>query len=310
MLSSSPDDIAPPAFSVRRTFVQPLRDRWVLVLAIPAALVLLVIVFQALSTPRYTVTAVITATRQDSDGLTGQLGQLGGIAALAGASLGGGDKVTDFDKYQFLLTSERLAAYHVEKRNILPIVFSAKWDSSTRQWKRPSGFSQTVRDIVYPMFGLDPWTSPDYRMLARHYARSLTTRGISDTGLVEIAYEDTDPERARYVLEAIFEDTNTLLRDEAKAQAESKAGYLRMQLGQADVIEYRVNLAALLAREEQVLMLTSTSGPFAADLVQPYVVSPQPTSQRPLVFAIVAALVGFSISVFVALLLGPRAGIG
>lgn len=306
MRSPSLDEPARMGFSIGQTFIRPLRDRWILVLAIPAVLMLLVILAQALATPKYTVSAVITATRQDSDGLSRQLGQLGGFAALAGASLGTSEKVTPFEKFQFLLTSERLAAFHVDRRSMLPLVFSVSWDARTQQWQRPSGLGQTVRDLVYPMFGLNPWSAPDYRTLARRYAQNLTIRGISDTGLVEIAYEDSDPERARLVLEAMFEDANTLLREEAKAQAETKATYLRTQLGQAEIIEYRVNLANLLAREEQILMLTSTSGPFAAELVQPYVVSPQPTSQRPLVFAIVAALVGFSISIFVALLLGPR----
>ncbi len=307
---TSPDETVPQGYSVHHTFVRPLRDRWILVLAIPAALVLSVLIIQVITTPKYTVSAVITATKQESDALTRQLGQLGGIAGLAGASLGASEQVSEFDKFQFLLTSERLAAFHVERRNMLPIVFSKTWNPEKQQWERPSGAGQAVKDVLYPLFGLQPWSAPDYRLLARQYANNLNVRGISDTGMVEIAYADTDPERARFVLEAMFEDTNSLLRNEAKAQAESKARYLRIQLGQAEIIEYRINLAGLLAREEQILMLTSTKGPYAADLVQPYVLSPQPTSQRPILFSIIAALVGLSFSIFIALVLGPRVNAG
>ena len=49
-------------------------------------------VIYALSVPnQYKATALLAPAQQDSGGISGALGQLGGLASLAGVSIGGGD---------------------------------------------------------------------------------------------------------------------------------------------------------------------------------------------------------------------------
>ena len=49
-------------------------------------------VIYALSVPnQYKATALLASAQQDSGGISGALGQLGGLASLAGVSIGGGD---------------------------------------------------------------------------------------------------------------------------------------------------------------------------------------------------------------------------
>lgn len=280
------------------------RSRWPLVMAVPAVLVALTLVYQAVDTPQFTARAVVTAQVQ-SNNLSNQLGRLGGVAALAGASLGKSKDVTEFDKFQFLLKSDLLGDYEAH-RGMLPIIFRDRWNSEKRTWRRPETTGQAIKDLLLPIFRLAPWSPPDGRDLAALYGRQLVQREVGETGMIELAYDDSDPARAVFVLQTMVKDANDILRTAATARAAQKAIYLRQQLALAQVAEYRSNLASLLGTEEQTLMLSSTKLPYAADIVQPFTVSAQPTSQRPLLFAMIAGVVGISLGVFVALVLGPR----
>jgi uncharacterized protein involved in exopolysaccharide biosynthesis len=298
----------PQGFDLRRFVLEPILHRWKLILGIPTVMVALVLIWQALSTPEYTAQTVVTATQQNGGDLSSQLGKLGGIAALAGASLGPSAEASEFDKFEFLLTSSRLGEYQAERRNMLPIVFADRWDSQRKDWKRPEGVVQGIKDVFWPLFGMPAWLPPDGRELAEQYDRSLQIRERGTSGLFQLSYTDADPERAKFVLEAMVLDANELLRADASRQSAAKAAYLRSQLATAEVAEYRVNLAALLSREEQTLMLTSTSLPFAAQTVQPYTVSATPTSQRPVIYGGIAFVLGVALGLFLALVLGPVRG--
>lgn len=294
-----------PTFDLNRWFWQPIRHRWPLIAGITIAAVLLTLAWQAYSTPKYTARAVVYATNQQADGLARQLGSLGGVAALAGASLGKTEQVSEFEKFRFMLTSERLGDYHARERDMLPIVFWKSWDKDRKDWKRPTGTLQALKDAFWPMFGLEPWQPPDGRSLAKVYSKRLAARAPAESGLLRVSYEDTDPDRAKFILQSAIEDANEIVRQDAAQRAAAKAEYLRSQLAVAQVAEYRINLAMLLATEEQTLMLTSTKLPYAAELVQPYTVSRDPTSQKPVTYGIIALVAGLSIGVFIALMLGP-----
>jgi hypothetical protein len=287
--------------------LRPLITRWYVVAAAMLLGVFAALLWQAVRTPMYTASSVVAATRDEAASLADRVGGLGGLAAMAGVSLPGGS-TTEFDKFKFLVMSERLASYQVETRQILPIVFHRNWDAEAKRWRRPTGPVQAVKDLLWPVFGLDPWVPPDAEALARYYARNLVQRENKDSGLVELSLQADRPGVARELLGLNIRDANAILRGDAALRATERAAYLRRQLQIADVVEHRANLARMLSIEEQTLMLVSTSLPFAAELVQPVTVTNQPTSQRPVLFALIGGLVGLSLGSFVALLmpLAPR----
>lgn len=292
-------------FRVDEWLWRPMIVRWKLILGFAIGSVCLTLLWQAIRTPTWVATTVVSPTNRESSDLASKLGRLGGVAALAGASLGESQAASEFDRFRFLLTSTRLAEVHVRMRNILPLVFAEDWDSNNQTWVRPTGPIQFVKDTLWPLFGLDPWLPPDARSVAEEYKQRLSQREIGKTGLVQISFRDDQPERAESILRYIMTDANELCRKDAAQQAESKARYLREQLSTATVSEYRFNLASLLATEEQTLMLTSTTLPFAAEIVQPIVTSKQPVSQRPLLYGLIALVIGTGLGVFIALIKGP-----
>jgi hypothetical protein len=275
-----------------------------MVAAIPAISVALVLAIQIFKPPVHTAVAAIAPTREAVTGLDGQLGGLSKLAAVAGVNVGSTRMpVGDFEKFRFLLFSSRLGEYQARTREILPLVFDEEWTGTS--WQKPGSLVQIAKDLLYPPFGLVAWAPPDGRSLSRHYDEKLKVSELGESGIFQISIRDTDPDRAQLLLEWVIDDANELVRRDAQSRATKRADYLRQQIATAAVAEYRSNLADLLAKEEQTLMLASTSLPFAADMVQPVTIARNPGSQRPALFAAVAGVLGLSLSVFLALLLGP-----
>ena len=154
--------------------IAAIRRRWLLMLAIPAVLVALTLFYQAVDTPQFTARMVIVAQAQ-SNNLSADLSRLGGIAAIAGTSLGKSKDVTEFDKFGFLLKSDLLGGYQA-RRGMLQIVFRDRWDKASHRWRRPATASQGIKDLVWPIFRLSPWLPPDGRDIAQLYGRKLVQR--------------------------------------------------------------------------------------------------------------------------------------
>lgn len=285
---------------------RPIRARWWLLLALPLLLVALTLVWQAVRQPQYTATLVVAPNDENAAGVSSQLRGLSGLASVAGISLPKGQEVSAFDKFQFLLVSDRLGLHQSERRDSLQRAFAKRWDAANGRWIRPDGAVQAIKDALWPTFGMEAWLPPDGRDLAEHYADRLQQKKLGDTGLLQLSLDDPNPENARVLLSTAVADANELLRQDAAREAQRKAGYLRLQMMSAQIAEYRVNLSQLLAREEQTLMLTRSSTPYAAVPLQQVSVSRQPTSQRPVLFALIAGVIGLSLGVLIAVLLGDR----
>lgn len=286
-------------------FLQALVDRWLLLATLPLAIALAILAYQALKKPVHAIQSTVAPTREAVSGLDSQLGNLSRLAAVAGVSVGKGETaVGDFEKFRFLIFSTRLGDFQVANRDILPLVFPKQWDGTG--WKRPDGLTQKIKDGLYPLFGLEPWVAPDGRTLAGHYNEQLSISEVGETGLFRVRLLDTDRERGEKLLNWLIKDANELVRRDAAERASARAAYLRQQIQTSAVIEYRENLATMLAKEEQTLMLASTSLPFAAEVIQPVTSGHNPASQRPVLYAALGGAIGFAFAIFLALLLGPK----
>ncbi len=296
--------------SLSRQLWQPIRMRWKFVLGVTLLAVVLTLVAQAVIPPKYTASVVLGPSDQAESPLSG-LSKLSGLASVAGVSLNDKGTVSEFDKFQFLVMSDRLGVYQAHEPGFLAMVFDQRWDPATRRWRKPDGLVQSFKDIFNPIFGLPAWLPPDGRDLAELYDQNLAIKKVGETNLIQLNYRDTRPERAGKVLAAIVRDTDLLLRRDAELRARQQATYLRTQMALAQVLEYRQNLAGLLARQEQTLMLTASSQPFSAETLQAPTLSKTATTQRPYLFAAIAAVIGFSVGAFIAIMLGiPAARAG
>ena len=288
-----------PAQGYTPELAEPLRRRWLVVLAVGLLCAAVVLIWQARSTARYSAYAVVGAAETPGQGSKSSMGGLAGLASAAGVSIpGGGGQTSPFDQFKFLLTSPDLAAYQARQRPMLQIAFAGAWDREHRQWREPQGARAGFYRWFNPIFGIPASPPIDTRTLAGFYSSKIKLQPVPNTELFRVTFDDPDPALAAKLLDYLLRDANEMLRLRAQANARMQAAYLRDRLARVEVQSYRDTLVLLLQQQEQTLMLANGQMPYAAQLVEQINVSSVPTSKEPLLYATIAFIIGLCLGAF------------
>ena len=173
--------------------------------------------------------------------------QLGGIAALAGVSIGSGDSV----EAVATLMSREFARAFIEQHELLTVLFADAWDAAGQRW------------LVD-----DPRKQPDIRDAVRYFHDDIL-RVSEDraTGLVTLAIEWTDPVLAAEWASVLVNRLNSRMRERALEAAETNVSYLQQELAQTNVVTLQQAVGRLLESELQKLMLARGTQEFAFRII-------------------------------------------
>jgi len=246
-----------------------------------------------LTRPVYRAEVLLAPVEAESRGaLSALAGQFGGLAALAGVDLGAdGDQK---DEAVALLRSRTLAMRFIEEQELLPVLFAADWDATAGAWK-----PQDADDI--------PTLWDAYRLFDEEI------RSVDEnprTGLVTLAIEWTEPERARAWAEGLVARVNAETRARATREAERSLSYLNAQLQKTDLVELRQAIFTLVESQTKQMMLANVREDYAFKVIDPAVVPDRddPVRPRPLLLLPVGLTAGLLFGVLIALLAGAGSG--
>ena len=215
-------------------------------------------------TPRYKAQVMFVPVKGDDmrGALAGALGQLGGLASLAGISLpGGGNK----DENIAYLTSRSLLRQFIEDENLLPVLFEKKWDAAKGNW-----------DVD------DPEDVPTLAEGVRYMDRKVrAVREEPRTGVITLSIVWKDRELASRWANLLVERANRDLRERAVREAQASKGYLESQLAGTDVVELRQSLYRLIESQVKTIMLASVRPDYAFKVVDPATVPDLKDRVRP-----------------------------
>lgn len=202
--------------------------------------------------------------------------QLGGIAALAGMSIGSGDSV----EAVATLKSREFARGFIEEHGLLTVFFADEWDAAGQRWLVDN-----------------PRKQPDIRDAVRYFHEDIL-RVSEDraTGLVTLAIEWTDPVLAAEWATVLVNRLNARMRERALQEAETNVTYLQKELAQTNVVTLQQAVGRLLESELQKLMLARGTQEFAFRIID----SAEPPKRRArpkrVLVAIAGTLVGGVVS--------------
>lgn len=228
-------------------------------------------------TPRWRAQVVIVPVKGDDmrGVLSSALGQLGGLASLAGlGASGGGNKE---ENLQFLSSRGFLRSF-IEEENLLPVLFAKKWDATQGRWNVD-----------------DPDDVPTIADGVRYMDSNV--RSVQEerrTGIVTLSIVWKDPVVAARWANLMVERANRDLRARAIQDAEASKAYLNAELGKTDVVELRQSVYRLLENQIKTIMLASVRPDYAFRIIDP-AVAPDPDEKiRPkrLVMTVLGALAG------------------
>jgi uncharacterized protein involved in exopolysaccharide biosynthesis len=260
--------------------------RWWVVLLVTLAFLALGASLAFLPDKQYQATVVL-APVSDSSGagaLTGLLGQFGGLASLAGASLG----ASSVDKEAIAtLNSRAFGLRFIAERELLPVLFASRWDVSRQAWK-------------------PAWLGDDPRPSDAFEKFDSQIRAVSQdrrSGLVTLGVRWTDPALAADWANDLVARVNNELRTRAVADSRRNIEYLQQQLNLTQVAAVRESISRVIESEVRRSMLANVRRDYAFRVIDPAVAVDEDefvTPNRPLLLVgsvLAGLLAGFVLAV-------------
>jgi uncharacterized protein involved in exopolysaccharide biosynthesis len=219
---------------------------------------------------------------ESKGGISSMLGGLGGLASLAGVSLGGSSSV---EENIAVLKSREFIWGFVKDEKLMPVLFADDWDNEKKQWKAEDKDDQPSL--------WDAW-----RLLVEDGV--LAVNVDKDSGLVRLSIDWKDPELAADWVTTLVTRINAYLREKAILQSEEKLKYLNDALEKTQIAENRQALFELISAEQKQAMLANTQQDYAFRVIDPAVVPDKKLKPKRSIIVILSAfVVGFLAIVFV-----------
>jgi uncharacterized protein involved in exopolysaccharide biosynthesis len=177
-------------------------------------------------------------------GLASALGGLGGLASMAGISVGGGGST---EENLAVLRSREFLWKFVQEKKLMPVLFEGDWDKQTNRWKESDPKKQ-------------PGQLDAHRLLVNGV---LSIDKDKKTDLVTVAVEWKDAALSADIANTLVEKLNLFLAQEAIARSERNLQFLNEELMRTQIEEMRKILFELIATEQKKAMLANTQKDFA-----------------------------------------------
>ncbi len=208
-------------------------------------------------------------------------GQLGGLAALAGISVGEGNDVVSLA----VLQSREFARDFIEQLDLMPIFFEEEWDAEKNRWRVD-----------------DPTEAPDVRDGVKFFhERIFEVSKERRTGLVTLAIEWTDPDVAAEWASILVHRLNDRLRERALQEAQTNVAYLQSEMAKATLVTLQESIGRLLEAELPKLMLAKGNEEFAFKIVDPAVPPRLRVRPKRALTAIIGTILGGLLGIFIVL---------
>lgn len=272
--------------------VRIIRSRIALIIAVTLTCGALAALVAFMLPPQYEADLLLASVSEDGD--AGKLGSVSSLVSQYGglSALGGFNFSTSSRKAEAIATlqSRGLTRTYIQEKNLLPVLFHDRWDSSKNKWKSD-----------------DPTKIPSLWQ-AEEYFRGNVRKITEDkkTGLVTLTIIWSDPVMAATWANDLVSRTNQYLRQAASEQSNRNIAYLNDQLARTSVVELQRAIYGLIESEIKKVMVAQGSDEYAFKVLDPAV--PPEHKSRPkrgmiIVFGLLAGLV---LSLLISLLLGNR----
>lgn len=224
--------------NLRELFIELWQQRWWIVLSM--------VVFTAvttavalMTTPVYRAQTLLIPADPNSLSGSSALGQIGGLAALAGVSLGGADTATQ--EALAVLKSREFTERFIVDMNLLGKLFPDRWDEATGQWKVP------------------PEKRPTVTTAYKYLQRISEVTQDKKSGLVTLQLDWHDPVEAADWVNALVKRLNAEMRTRAIAKAEASVSFLEKELATTTPVGTRDAINRLIEVQIKQRMLASVS---------------------------------------------------
>lgn len=274
--------------------------------------IILAVAYLLVATPVYTAAMVVKPVDRSSGfGPGAVFGRLraAGLTALDGISLDTlGQKVTPYDEFLTLITSHRVARRIHDEHDVLPKILHRQWDSESKTWIKPEGVIFAVKEWLKRILGRPAWSPPNADTLSRYIEDSVKVGYMGTTAMRRISFSFPDRRFAEWFLQALYDTAERELRTAARANATAVLAQAQDKLRTIEDMKHRAIIYDLIGDLERQALFLADDITFSAELVEPPVSDPRPTSPKPFTVLAFGIVLGLLAGVLLTIILELRAG--
>ena len=256
-------------------------------------------VIYALSVPnQYKATALLSPAQSSGGGLSGALGQLGGLAAIAGVSIGGGES-SEAQVAQEIMKSWSFIEGFIESNDLAVEIFAADgWDKSSNKL--------LINSDTYDVKN-KKWVSEDGSPSSWESFKAFSSRvSVSEdkqSGLVSVSIEYYSPQIAKQWLDLYVAAINDHMQKRKMAKVTRNIEYLEAQIKKTNIAEMQEVFYTIIEEQIKSKMLAEASPDYAFVAVSPSMVPEQKSQPKRALMCILGTLLGGMLSVLLVLVM-------
>jgi uncharacterized protein involved in exopolysaccharide biosynthesis len=258
----------------------------------------------ALSKPDvYKASVLLSPASTEGGGGMGALaGQFGGLANLAGISLGGGGIDNTALALEIIKSRAFLETYIAKHKLLVPLMAAEKWDRVNEQLILDNEIydkntNKWIREVSYPKTQI-PSLWEAYQELLKRVSSSQNKA----TSLVTIEVEFYSPKIAKQWLIWLVSDVNNFMREQDEKEAQASIDYLTNQLEKTEISAMETVFYQLIEEQTKNMMLTKVSPEYVLKTIDPAQVPEiKAGPKRPLI-VVLGTMLGGMLSVLIVLI--------
>ena len=263
----------------------------------------LIAVSYALYLPNiYKAEALLSPVSSEGGGMGGLASKFGGLASLAGVSLGGGgagDKTTL--GIEVMQSRQFFAQFSQENDVLVPLMAAKGWNSSNNTLVIDAEIydSQThtwVRKSKPPR-----QSQPSVQESHEAFKKLIAVSQDKETGFVTLSVEHFSPYVAKQWVDALVEAINVNIREQDVAKAERSISYLQQQIATTQLAELQTGFFELIQSQTETIMLANASPEYLFQTIDPAVVPELKAKPKRALIAVLGTILGGMLGVLMVL---------
>jgi len=262
-------------------------------------------VIYALSVPnQYKATALLAPAQSDGGGLSGALGQLGGLASLAGVSIGGGES-SESQIAQEIMKSWSFVEGFIADNDLAVEVYAAEgWSRVSNQLKIDNDvYEVETKSWLVEDAHTGKERPPTSWQLFKAFSDKLSVSEDTKSGLVSVSIEYYSPQIAKQWLDLYISAINKHMQARQVEKVSNNISYLEAQIGKTSIAEMREVFYTIIEEQTKNKMVAEASPDYAFVAVSPSMVPEEKSQPKRALICILGTLLGGMLSVLLVLVM-------
>ncbi|MGR5302995.1 Wzz/FepE/Etk N-terminal domain-containing protein [Vibrio alfacsensis] len=262
-------------------------------------------VLYALSLPNIYKSDALLAPAESSGGggLSKMAGQLGGLAALAGVNLGGGES-SQTDLAVQVMKSRQFVEAFINKHDLLvPLMAAKDWDLANNKLILDEElYNPNTGEWLREAKGLRGATPTAQEAFEVFSKEVLSVSQDKESGLYTVSVKNYSPYIAQQWVNWLIEDINKVMRERTIAETSQNLAYLNTQLQKTAVADMQSTFYKLIEEQTKSLMLAEVQEEFIFKVVDPAVVPELKDGPKRALICVLGTLLGGMLGVAIVLI--------